>query len=298
MSILTVLIPALNAEETIEACLRSIAADPLPPGFDSREILVVDNGSSDRTAAIAKRNGAIVRRCRKRGQGPARNMGFRHARGEFILCTDSDCTVEPGWATELMRGFADPNVAVVGGEVIPGKLDTAAERHAAARRLLSQEDAMRGLPGFYLPFVITANAGFRAAALKEVGHFDETIHPAEDADLSWRMQIAGWRLYHAPNACVRHFHRATLLRYWKQIYGYGFATAGLFAKHADRMGRRVWLGLDTSGDIRRSLLRVPMALLFGADVDARREPLMDLLTQTASLAGRIAGSIRYGIVLL
>lgn len=293
---LTILVPALNASATVSACIASILADPLPAGFDEREVILVDNGSTDNTAALARRAGARVFRCRRRGQGPARNTGFRRSRGEIILCTDSDCTVVPGWAAAMVAAFDDPRVAVAGGEIEPGRLESAAERHAAARRLLSQEDAMRGFPGFYLPFAITANAAFRRSALDEVGHFDETIHPAEDADLSWRMQIAGWRLRHVPESRVLHFHRATTLRYWRQIYGYGVATAGLFAKYSDRMRRRVWLGLDYSGDIRRTLQRLPLALLRGGE--EREFALLDLATQTAALAGRIVGSVRHGIILL
>lgn len=294
----SIIVPALNAEGTLANCLRSLQDAAIPDGFASPEIILVDNGSTDRTGAIAREHGVTVLLCRKRGQGAARNMAIRHATSELILATDSDCVVEKGWAVELLRAFDDPTAAAAGGRIIHARNESLAEKHAIARDLLNQEQAIFGLPGFFLGFVITANAAFRRAALREVGGFDERIHPSEDADLSWRLQLAGWRIAYAEGALVRHYHRANLPRYWRQIFGYGVATANLFAKHRHRIGRNAWFGVAYSGDIRRSIQRIPLRLLTGRTEFERWEPVLDLVTQTASLAGRIVGSLRNGVVVL
>jgi cellulose synthase/poly-beta-1,6-N-acetylglucosamine synthase-like glycosyltransferase len=299
MAVFSVVIPALNAQATLRQCLESLRREPVPEGFAEIEIILADNGSTDATRDIARSfEGVRVINCPTLGPGAARNAGIAAARGEVIACVDSDCEVDPGWASALAGAFArDSKLGAVGGEIIPARLETFSERHAAARRLLNQEDALRGLPGF-LPFAITANAAFRRTALNEVGVFDENLRVAEDADLSWRLQWSGWRVAYAPEARVRHHHRATLASYWRQIHSYGLGTAALFAKHRHRLGRRVWLGVDHSGDIRRTLQRLPLTLLLGRGAYQRAEPWLDLICQTAALAGRLRGSIRGGILIL
>lgn len=295
----SVVIPALNAEATLRACLESVLAQAIPSGFDALEVVVADNGSTDGTIALAESfEGVRVVACATRGPGAARNAGIAATTGEIVACLDSDCVAEPGWASALAQAFAtDESIGAVGGQIIAARQETFAERHAAERRVLCQEDAIRGLPGF-LPFAITACAAFRRSALDRVGVFDETMLVGEDADLSWRLQWSGWRLAYASAAKVQHHHRASFASYWRQMRSYGRGTALLFAKHRVRLKRRAWFGVDHSGDIRRSLGRGVVALVRSRTPWERAAPWLDLAAQTASLLGKLEGSIRGGVLLL
>src|SRR5262245_13454924 len=98
----TVIVAVYNGASTIEACVASLLALHYPR--PDHEIIVVDNGSTDGTAAVLASFGDRVRVLTEptRGASAARNRGIRHARGRVIAFTDADCTVEPGWLAALV----------------------------------------------------------------------------------------------------------------------------------------------------------------------------------------------------
>lgn len=101
----TIVIPAHNAADTLELCLRSIAEMDYPR--ERYEVVVVDDGSTDETAAIAGRHGArvISRRCASIPE--VRNLGARGARGEILAHLDSDMVVDPNWLNKADEYFDD-----------------------------------------------------------------------------------------------------------------------------------------------------------------------------------------------
>lgn len=111
----SVVIPAFNEAAAIGRCLSSLQ-EQIYQGFI--EIIVVDNGSSDATADIARSYGARVIRCVQRGVVPAREAGFRACRGDIIAQTDADCRVPPCWISNMTAHFAaHPADIGVGGTV-------------------------------------------------------------------------------------------------------------------------------------------------------------------------------------
>ena len=89
---ISVIIPALNEEDVIESTIREIPIDELKKcGFDT-EIIVIDNNSTDKTAEIAKKAGAIVIKEPKIGYGNAYLRGFRESTGDIIVMGDADGT--------------------------------------------------------------------------------------------------------------------------------------------------------------------------------------------------------------
>jgi glycosyltransferase involved in cell wall biosynthesis len=109
----SVVIPAYNEEKFIGKTLRSIARQDYPGKF---EVIVVDNGSSDKTGAIAKKFGAKIIYEPKRGVQFARQRGFEAARGEFIASTDADNILPRDWLSRLVRDLiADKEAVAVGG---------------------------------------------------------------------------------------------------------------------------------------------------------------------------------------
>ncbi len=105
------IVPALNEEACLPACLRSIQAQSEPPF----EIIVADNGSRDRTAEIARQMGCTVVHEARLGLSHARNRGAEAASGGILAFIDGDGVLSPGWLRAARRCFARPEVGAVSG---------------------------------------------------------------------------------------------------------------------------------------------------------------------------------------
>jgi glycosyltransferase involved in cell wall biosynthesis len=101
---LSVVIPALNEEALLPACLKSIRQQDAGEPF---EVIVVDNGSIDRTAEIARAWGARVVPCPERGVAHARQAGLEAARGDVIVQMDADAVLPPGALARVASWFND-----------------------------------------------------------------------------------------------------------------------------------------------------------------------------------------------
>ncbi len=105
------IIPALNEEACLPACIRSIQAQQA----SDIEIIVVDNGCTDRTDEIANELGCLVAREDRRGLSHARNRGAEVAQGEVVCFIDADGVLAPSWLGSARRCFADPGVGAASG---------------------------------------------------------------------------------------------------------------------------------------------------------------------------------------
>lgn len=99
---LSFIIPALNEEKYIGKCLAAI----VPQLNDNDEVIVVDNGSTDQTVAIAHKYGAQVVTEKKKGISNARNTGVLHAKGDIVCFIDADGILSPNWV-KLTRTYLD-----------------------------------------------------------------------------------------------------------------------------------------------------------------------------------------------
>jgi len=111
----SVVIPARNEEKIIASCLSSFQNQTYPK--DLYEVIVVDNGSQDRTSKIAKIFGARVVSEPKRGIAYARDAGARASRGEIVVGTDADCQAPADFLEKLDRALQDPKIGGVCGTV-------------------------------------------------------------------------------------------------------------------------------------------------------------------------------------
>ena len=156
------------------------------------EIIVADNGSSDRTAEVV--DGYIPRNPRLRlvdassviGPGATRNLGARCARGDILAFCDADDVVYPGWVESWVSALEDADVA--GGlsdywslNPVPPPLVRVPRPPPAGRQFGFLEAAGSG------------NMAVRREAFESVGGFDEDLLVGEDTDLSWRLQLAGYK---------------------------------------------------------------------------------------------------------
>ena len=228
----SVVIPVRNGAFFIGDCITAVLACDYPP--DRREILVVDNASTDSTAAEISRHPVTLLSEPRRGVSFARNRGIAVSRGEILAFIDGDCLADPSWLGELCRPFADPSVGCVAGELRHLSATTAAERQAV--RLLGewQRYAVSSKP----PYAITANAAYRHSVLVDIGPFDTRMPRAQDVELGLRFsEQSPLRLYYADHAVARHRPRSTHRGFFQQQLGWSYGAGLVAAKYQALDGR-------------------------------------------------------------
>ncbi len=237
----TVVVPVLNGERTIGACLEALENQIDAP---AREVIVVDNGSTDRTREIVAEYDVRLLSCETRGAAAARNRGLLFARGAVVAFTDADCRPAPRWLATGVETLEDhPSVAIVAGEITGTEPVNAIQGWMNRRRILDPRPPLRHP---FLPFVQTANAFFRRDDLLRVGGFDEALRAGEDCDLSWRVQeVTGGAVTFRSEAHVEHDHRTSIRGIIGQAAHNASADAHLArkwdAKYAPKsLGRSVW----------------------------------------------------------
>ncbi|WP_407344418.1 glycosyltransferase [Pengzhenrongella phosphoraccumulans] len=216
----SVVIPARDAAATIGEQLAGLATQDTDVAW---EVIVVDNGSSDATVAIAQSYAdrlprLTVTTCERPGANAARNAGAGAAAGELLLYCDADDVVAPGWVSAMVEALATDDV--VGGLIDNDSLGTGAmERHPPGVPVVA---------GF-LPRAITANLGVRRAAWEHIGGFAEDYeYGCTDTEFCWRLQLAGYTIGYAERAVVAYRHRGTLRSAARKAFLTGRARGRLF----------------------------------------------------------------------
>jgi O-antigen biosynthesis protein len=237
---ISVVVCAYNAEPTMRDCLESLTKLSYP----RYEAIIVDDGSTDRTGAIADEypQFKIIHQANL-GLSAARNVGMTAATGDIIAYLDSDAVADPDWLTYLAWRFKRAEHVGVGGPNLPPPeegwvANCVAASPGSPTHILLDDDTAEHIPG--------CNMAFRKDALAEIGGFDTTYTAAgDDVDICWRLQEHGYSIGFSPAAIVWHHRRKTVKSYLKQQMGYGKAEAMLLQKHPDRfnaVGSARWAG--------------------------------------------------------
>lgn len=233
----SVIVPTKDREAELDECLAALFALDYPR--DRYEVIVVDDGSTDGTVAVAQRYPCrVVSNGRNRGQSYSRNAGARLASGEILAFLDSDCVADPLWLQDLAGHFSWPRVAAVGGYVAGyydrSRLDryelVASSLNMGGRLLLAADDPST----FYLP---TCNLLVRRATYVAVGGIREDLRVGEDVDLCWRLRARGDYLLYVPEGTVRHKHRSRLGAMLRRRADYGSSEAILHGLHPEKRKR-------------------------------------------------------------
>jgi cellulose synthase/poly-beta-1,6-N-acetylglucosamine synthase-like glycosyltransferase len=200
--LVSIVIPAYNEGGHIAKTITSLLELDYPK--DKLELIVVDDGSTDNTFAIAKefeQKGALVFTKENAGKGAALNFGIKHASGELVATMDADSIVTPGTIRELLPLFDDGEVMAVtpAVKVNPNnKLLVELQRVEYlmilfSRKLLSFIDSVPVTPG---PFSM-----FRTKVFEIVGGFDEK-NLVEDQEMCLRIQSANYKVRSSMTALV------------------------------------------------------------------------------------------------
>ncbi len=246
----SVIVPAFNASATIQHCLRALVPQMEPN--EDYEILVVDDGSTDDTAARATAfEGVRVVRSAHRGAAAARNCGARSARGDILLFTDADCEPTEDWTAQILAPFADPRV--MGAK---GAYRTRQQQLVARFVQYEYEEKyarMAGAPS--IDFIDTYSAAYRRNAFLDGGGFDESFPAAcvEDQEFSFRLAEQGALFVFVRSAVVYHQHAASLAAYARRKFWIGFWKVRVHRHHPGK----AWADSHTPQTEKVQVLLIP-----------------------------------------
>jgi GT2 family glycosyltransferase len=251
---ISVIVPAFNAAEVLGSCLEALARQTLPR--TAYEIIVVDDGSTDRTAEVARAQADRVLTVPNGGPGLARNAGARVARGGILVFTDADCRPEPDFLEKLTAPWRE-NPAIVGGKGV-----YRSEQRALTARFVQAEyeDRYRRMAEFEcIDFVDTYAAAFRRETFLAYGGYSPLFPLAsvEDQEFSFRLAEAGEKIVYCPEARTLHRHAATPGQYLRKKWKIAFWKMLVLKLHPGKGLRDT----HTPQRLKLHLVLTPLALL-------------------------------------
>ncbi|HJP79358.1 MAG TPA: bifunctional polysaccharide deacetylase/glycosyltransferase family 2 protein [Pseudonocardiaceae bacterium] len=272
----SVIIPAYNEELGIEATVRSALASRHPV-----EVIVVDDGSTDRTADVVESlglRGVRLIRQRNAGKPAALNAGLAAARYDVVVMVDGDTVLEPGTVGILAQHFRDGRIGAVSGNA----------KVANRSSVLGGWQHIEYVIGFNLdrraydvlqcmPTVPGAVGAFRRSAVMAVGGLPKDTL-AEDTDLTMALETAGWRVTYEERALAWTEAPSTLGQLWKQRYRWCYGTLQAIWKHRGAVLRR-----GTAGRLGRRGL--PYLMLFQVVL-----PVLAPVVDVAGVFGLVTGN--------
>jgi glycosyltransferase involved in cell wall biosynthesis len=228
---ISVVVPAYNAEKTIEACLKSLLDQTV--SSSDYEVLVVDDGSTDRTGALAKQFPVRYFHQENRGPAGARNLGVENAKGDIILFTDSDCVAQRDWVESMTSPFENGDIGGVKGAYRTeqkGLVARFAQVEFEERYELLKKHA-------YIDFVDSYSAAFRKSVFLEAGGFDTSFPRAnnEDTELSYKLAKMGCKMVFVPKGIVYHQHPDSIWKYFRLKFSRGYWRMVVYRRYPEKM---------------------------------------------------------------
>jgi poly-beta-1,6-N-acetyl-D-glucosamine synthase len=186
---LTVIVPAYNEEETVAETVASIRAQTTPPAA----IVVVDDCSTDATAAVATAAGATVLRppSNTGTKAGAQNFALDRVHTDLVMAIDADTTLAPDAIERLLTALEDPDVAAACGSVLPRRVRTVWERGRYVEYMFAFGFFKRVQDHYAKPLISSGCfSAYRTEELRALGGWPERTM-AEDMDLTWSLYQAG-----------------------------------------------------------------------------------------------------------
>lgn len=220
----SIIIPAKNEERNIGACLTAVYAQA---GVGEFEVIVIDSGSRDRTADIARSYPTMLVQIRAEDfhHARTRNLGASLASGEYIVFLAGDALpANVNWLKNLLGNFAQSSVGAVYGKQI-AKPDAAPERaffmeqRYGPQRLVKSGEPKDGSKHRHYQFS-TVNGAIRRHVWASTP-FPEDFPIYEDFFIATRILKAGYSIVYDPEAAVIHSHNYSLLTSFRRYFDTG-----------------------------------------------------------------------------
>jgi cellulose synthase/poly-beta-1,6-N-acetylglucosamine synthase-like glycosyltransferase len=232
---LTVIVPAYNEEGCIGLTLRSLLRQVRQP----KEIIVVDDFSSDDTGKVASSYGVrVVRPPANTGsKAGAQNFALQYVTTSLVMVTDADTSLAPDAIKKLLEAFQEPEVAAACGFVLPKKIKTLWERGRYIEYLFSFS-FYKQIQDFYGRPLISSGclSMYRTPYLREVGGWS-TRTMAEDMDLTWSFYLKGYKVRFIPSAVCWPIEPDTFNLMHKQLKRWSAAYLQNVRLHGNRIAR-------------------------------------------------------------
>jgi GT2 family glycosyltransferase len=199
---LTFVVPVRNDAQRLQRCLGSIAANG---GAANREVIVVDNGSSDASAAVGASAGATVMTLPDITVAAARNAGGARATGTLLAFVDADHLLDPTWVESALEIFRQDSVTAAGAPYsTPANANWIQRAYGRLRPVLPAQQAT--------DWLASGNLVIRRDAFEAVNGFDGSLEACEDVDLCARLRQAGFQLVADPRLRSVHLGDPSTLR--------------------------------------------------------------------------------------
>lgn len=238
---ITVYVPCFN----VAGFLPKVFGGLRQQSYPIREIIAVDDGSTDESAALAESLGArVIRHPRNLGLAAARNTAVREAKTEWVASVDGDVVAQPDWLEQLARVVRDGGYTGACGQLRETQFFSAADHWRNAHMRQWWGEQFIAAP----KFLFGNNNLYSRQALLDAGLYDEKCRTnGEDADLSARVIARGGRLAYDPTARCDHLRRDSLgsifRTYWRYHWWGPFPQTFREFRKRRRIGRRILRGL-------------------------------------------------------
>lgn len=216
--LISVIIPHYNGAHYLPPCFTALRTQTYP----HLEIILVDNGSTDESVALTRRDFPevkIIELPKNLGLTGAINRGYEQSQGDIIAPLNNDTEVAPGWAAALVEKWRTyPDAGIIASKML--LYDRRDTLHSAGdgfgidgipiNRGVWQKDVGQFDADVYIFGGCGGAVAYRREMVAEIGLFDEDLFMyLEDVDLNWRAQLAGYKAVFAPDAVVYHHLSAT-----------------------------------------------------------------------------------------
>ncbi len=215
--LISVVVLNWNGEQVVEKCLKSLREQT----YDPLELIVVDNASTDGSAELVKKGFPEVKVIVNKtnlGFGGGNNVGIQASRGRYIMMLNNDTRLDPRCIEELRRciekndrygacaskillEYEDDLIDAAGIVICPDGLSIGRGRLEKGDRYNEEAEVF---------FASDCACLYRREMLEDIGLYDEDFFAyADETDMGWRAQLAGWKCAYNPGAIVYHFHSAS-----------------------------------------------------------------------------------------
>lgn len=205
---LSIIVPVRNEERRIERCIESIL---VAISEINAEIIVVDNGSTDRTVHFARNMGCLVLIAPEASIAGLRNLGAKNAKAQILGFVDADIEVSPEWAKSALSLLQNSdNLSCVTGKINISQQPTWVEKTWGLNRTKK--------PGQHLvDWASSMNMFVKNDDFFNINGFNENLITCEDVDLSYRLRQAGMKILYDERVSVTHHGEAkTLFQFFKK----------------------------------------------------------------------------------